>query len=102
VLRHQVFVEEEGGYRVGKALREMIVFARQNVMSDPPFSRLDIISCRNLLITDAREGSFGFDRQRTPHFPRVPTKSPTIGATRNETIPLTCEWLLGPGQLLLV
>jgi two-component system, chemotaxis family, CheB/CheR fusion protein len=44
------FVEEEGGYRVGKALREMIVFARQNVMSDPPFSRLDIISCRNLLI----------------------------------------------------
>ena len=44
------FVEEEGGYRVGKALREMIVFARQNVISDPPFSRLDIISCRNLLI----------------------------------------------------
>jgi two-component system CheB/CheR fusion protein len=44
------FIEEEGGYRVGKALREMIVFARQNVMSDPPFSRLDIISCRNLLI----------------------------------------------------
>jgi CheY-like chemotaxis protein len=44
------FVEEEGGYRVSKALREMIVFARQNVMSDPPFSRLDIISCRNLLI----------------------------------------------------
>ena len=44
------FVEEEGGYRVSKALREMIVFARQNVMSDPPFSRLDLISCRNLLI----------------------------------------------------
>jgi two-component system CheB/CheR fusion protein len=44
------FVEEEGGYRVNKALREMIVFARQNVVSDPPFSRLDIISCRNLLI----------------------------------------------------
>src|SRR5512134_4026089 len=44
------FVEEEGGYRIGKALREMVVFARQNVMSDPPFSRMDIISCRNLLI----------------------------------------------------
>jgi two-component system CheB/CheR fusion protein len=44
------FVEEEGGYRISKALREMIVFARQNVMTDPPFSRLDIISCRNLLI----------------------------------------------------
>jgi two-component system, chemotaxis family, CheB/CheR fusion protein len=44
------FVEEEGGYRVTKAVREMIVFARQNVVTDPPFSRLDIISCRNLLI----------------------------------------------------
>jgi two-component system CheB/CheR fusion protein len=44
------FVEEEGGYRVSQALREMVVFARQNVMSDPPFSRIDIISCRNLLI----------------------------------------------------
>jgi two-component system, chemotaxis family, CheB/CheR fusion protein len=44
------FVEEEGGYRVSKALREMVIFARQNVMSDPPFSRMDIISCRNLLI----------------------------------------------------
>jgi two-component system CheB/CheR fusion protein len=44
------FVEEEGGYRVSKALREMIVFARHNVMSDPPFSRLNLISCRNLLI----------------------------------------------------
>jgi two-component system CheB/CheR fusion protein len=44
------FVEEEGGYRVNKALREKVVFARQNVISDPPFSRLDLISCRNLLI----------------------------------------------------
>jgi two-component system, chemotaxis family, CheB/CheR fusion protein len=44
------FVEEEGGYRVNKALREIVVFARQNVISDPPFSRLDLISCRNLLI----------------------------------------------------
>ncbi len=44
------FVEEEGGYRVSKALREMVVFARQNVIADPPFSRIDLISCRNLLI----------------------------------------------------
>lgn len=44
------FVEEGGGYRVGKALREQVVFARQNIMSDPPFSRMDLISCRNLLI----------------------------------------------------
>ena len=44
------FTEEEGGYRIAKSLREMVVFARQNVVVDPPFSRLDLISCRNLLI----------------------------------------------------
>ena len=37
-------------YKVNKALREMLVFARQNLLHDPPFLRLDMISCRNLLI----------------------------------------------------
>lgn len=44
------FVEEEGGYRVSKMLRDACVFARHNLLSDPPFSRMDLISCRNLLI----------------------------------------------------
>ena len=44
------FVEEEGGYRVVKSLREGVVFARQNLISDPPFSRMDLVCCRNLLI----------------------------------------------------
>ena len=44
------FVEEEGGYRVVKSLREGVVLARQNLISDPPFSRMDLICCRNLLI----------------------------------------------------
>lgn len=44
------FTEEQRGYRVSKQLREFCVFARQNVLSDPPFSRMDLISCRNLLI----------------------------------------------------
>ena len=44
------FVDEGGGYRVTSALRDMVVFARHNLISDPPFSRLDLISCRNLLI----------------------------------------------------
>ncbi|HUS25306.1 MAG TPA: chemotaxis protein CheB [Candidatus Binatia bacterium] len=44
------FVEEEGGYRVVKSLREMVVFARHNLIGDPPFSRMDLISCRNVLI----------------------------------------------------
>jgi two-component system, chemotaxis family, CheB/CheR fusion protein len=44
------FVEEDGGYRVSKPLRQMVVFARQNLVSDPPFSHMDLISCRNLMI----------------------------------------------------
>lgn len=44
------FIEDEGGYRISKMLREMVVFARQNLISDPPFSRMDLVSCRNLLI----------------------------------------------------
>ena len=44
------FVEEEGGYRINKTVREMVVFARQNLINDPPFSRMDLVSCRNLLI----------------------------------------------------
>ena len=44
------FVAEEGGYRIIKSLRESVVFARHNLISDPPFSRIDLISCRNLMI----------------------------------------------------
>ncbi|HEU0301112.1 MAG TPA: chemotaxis protein CheB [Longimicrobium sp.] len=44
------FVQEAGGYRVTKSLREAVLFAVHNVLHDPPFARLDLISCRNLLI----------------------------------------------------
>lgn len=44
------FVESDGSYRVSKPIRDMCVFARQNVLSDPPFSRIDLIACRNMLI----------------------------------------------------
>lgn len=44
------FVHVEGGYQISKAVREHCVFARQNLISDPPFSRLDLITCRNVLI----------------------------------------------------
>lgn len=44
------FEPEDGGYRVSKPIRESVVFAVQNLISDAPFSNLDIISCRNLLI----------------------------------------------------
>jgi two-component system, chemotaxis family, CheB/CheR fusion protein len=44
------FVHESGSYRVVKELREMCIFSVHSVIRDPPFSRLDLISCRNLLI----------------------------------------------------
>lgn len=44
------FTQEAGGYRVRKQLRERVLFAVHNVLRDPPFSRLDLVSCRNLLI----------------------------------------------------
>ena len=44
------FIQEGDRFRVNKNLREACVFAAQNLVSDPPFSNLDIISCRNLLI----------------------------------------------------
>ncbi|MEH6758669.1 MAG: CheR family methyltransferase [Parasphingorhabdus sp.] len=46
----RVFVQQDGGYQVTKELRETVTFASPNVITDPPFSRLDLISCRNLLI----------------------------------------------------
>ncbi|MBI9073675.1 MAG: PAS domain S-box protein [Melioribacteraceae bacterium] len=46
----QFFTKEEGGFRVNTAIREMVVFAPQNVIKDPPFTKLDLMLCRNLLI----------------------------------------------------
>lgn len=44
------FVREESAFSVCRAVREMVVFARHDVTQDPPFTRIDVISCRNLLI----------------------------------------------------
>lgn len=44
------FVKEDAGYRVKKEIREMVVFAVQNVIKEPPFTKLDLLSCRNLMI----------------------------------------------------
>jgi len=41
---------EPDGYRVAATIREMVVFAPQNVIKDPPFTKLDILTCRNMLI----------------------------------------------------
>jgi two-component system CheB/CheR fusion protein len=44
------FTKQDGGYRVTKMIRDLCVFARQDLTRDPPFSRLDLILCRNVLI----------------------------------------------------
>ena len=46
----EYFVKEDGFYHVSSLLRDNIVFSQQNLISDPPFSKLDLITCRNLLI----------------------------------------------------
>lgn len=44
------FIRKENGYQLKKEIREMVVFAHHNVIKDPPFSKMDMITCRNLLI----------------------------------------------------
>jgi len=44
------FSEQDGSYRISKSIRDLCVFARHNVLTDPPFSRIDFVSCRNMLI----------------------------------------------------
>jgi len=44
------FIKENNTYRIQKFIRDMVVFAKQDVLKDPPFSNIDLISCRNLFI----------------------------------------------------
>ena len=52
---NRFFAKVEGGYRVSTEIRETVVFAPQSLIMDPPFTKLDILSCRNLLIYLAPE-----------------------------------------------
>jgi two-component system CheB/CheR fusion protein len=47
---NRFFDKSGGGYLINKFIREMCIFAKQNIVKDPPFSKIDLISCRNLLI----------------------------------------------------
>jgi two-component system, chemotaxis family, CheB/CheR fusion protein len=61
--RARFFDQLDGSYQVKKELRNLITYAPQNLMRDPPFSRMDLISCRNLLIyldPDAQERVIAF------------------------------------------
>ena len=47
---NRFFIATDDGYRVNSEIREMVVFAQHNIIMHPPFTRIDILSCRNLLI----------------------------------------------------
>ena len=51
----QYFTKEDDRYRIRKSVRDRVLFASHNLLRDPPFSRLDLVSCRNLLIYLNRE-----------------------------------------------
>jgi two-component system CheB/CheR fusion protein len=75
------FLRSEKGYRVNKSIREMCVFARQNLVTDPPFSSLDLVSCRNVLIYLGP----GLQRKIMPllHYALKPTGYLLLGASES-------------------
>lgn len=75
------FTKEHRGYRVRRELREMVLFAMHDVLKDSPFSRLDLISCRNLLIYLRRDAQARvFD---TLHFALLPGGKLFLGASES-------------------
>jgi two-component system CheB/CheR fusion protein len=87
------FAQDEHGYRVRKEIRETVVFAPQNVIMDPPFTKLDLLICRNLLIYLDQ----GMQKKLIPlfHYSLNPGgvlflgSAETIGAFTNLFAPLT-------------
>lgn len=75
------FLEEHRGFRVRRELREMVLFAVHDVLRDSPFSRLDMVSCRNLLIYLTREAQARVFE--TAHFALVPNGKLFLGASES-------------------
>jgi two-component system CheB/CheR fusion protein len=77
------FTSADRGYQIMSSIREMCVFARQNITKDPPFSKLDLISCRNVLIylapTTQHKVMSVFHYALKPHGYLVLGTSETIG-----------------------
>ena len=90
------FSKEEFGYRVSKQIRELMVFAPQNVLMDPPFTKLDLLCCRNLLIYFTAE----LQRKLLPlfHYTLSPGgilflgSSETIGGFHDLFAPVNSKW----------
>jgi two-component system CheB/CheR fusion protein len=93
---HRFFVKEETGYRVKKEIRGKVVFAIHNVIKDPPFTKLDLVSCRNLMIylepelQDRLIATFQFALR--PGGALFLSPSESIGAHSDLFAPLSREW----------
>ena len=95
-LVQRFFRRKEGGFQAVKSLRERLTFAKQDVIQNPPFSRLDLISCRNLLIYLNAQ----LQRRLIPlfHYGLLPGghlflgRSETIGTFTNLYQPVSKRW----------
>ncbi|HEY0802879.1 MAG TPA: chemotaxis protein CheB [Steroidobacteraceae bacterium] len=79
--RNRYFIELDGGYCVQKSVRALCTFAPHNALTDPPFSRMDLVSCRNLLIYFQS----GLQRKLLPllHYALKPGGSLFLGASES-------------------
>lgn len=80
----QFFTKDQSHFRVKKKLRERVLFALHNVLSDPPFSRLDLVCCRNLMIYLDREAQA--EVLRTFHFSLRPGGYLFLGSSESADI----------------
>ncbi len=83
------FYKADGGYQIKKSIRDLCIFSTQNVFSDPPFSRMDLVSCRNVMIYLSQT----LQKRVVPifHYALNPTGFLMLGST---------EGLLGAGSEL--
>src|SRR5207342_2308739 len=92
------FTKEDGGYRVKKEIRDLVVFATHNVLTDAPFTKLDFLSCRNLLIyleVKAQQALLPlFHYALKPHGILFLGSSETIGGFENLFTVIDRKWKL--------
>jgi two-component system, chemotaxis family, CheB/CheR fusion protein len=83
------FYKADGGYQIKKSIRDLCIFSTQNVFNDPPFSRMDLVSCRNVMIYLSQS----LQKRVIPifHYALNPTGFLMLGST---------EGLLGSGSEL--
>ena len=92
------FTKEDSRYRVKKEIRDLVVFAQHNLLTDAPFTKLDLLSCRNLLIyleAEAQQKILPlFHYSLKPNGILFLGSSETIGGAENLFVPIDRKWKL--------